>query len=108
MRDGTLDELTVAFSRVRSRSGAGGSSQEGKRYVQHEMADRAAEVAALVESSEDSRVYVCGDGGGMARDVHVALIDALAKHAFAGDEAKAAEKLAEMTKRGRYVRDIWS
>ena len=108
VRDGTLDELTVAFSRVRSRSGAGGSSQEGKRYVQHEMADRAAEVAALVESSEDSRVYVCGDGGGMARDVHAALVDALAKHAFAGDEAKAAEKLAEMTKQGRYVRDIWS
>ena len=53
-------------------------------------------------------MYVCGDGGGMARDVHAALIDALAKHAFAGDEAKAAEKLAEMTKRGRYVRDIWS
>jgi len=73
-----------------------------------EWAARAAEVAALVESSEDSRVYVCGDGGGMARDVHAALVDALAKHAFAGDEAKAAEKLAEMTKQGRYVRDIWS
>jgi NADPH-ferrihemoprotein reductase len=107
VRDGTLDELTVAFSRVQSRSG-GGSSQQGKRYVQHEMAERAAEVAALVESSEDSRVYVCGDGGGMARDVHAALVDALAKHTFAGDEAKAAEKLAEMTKQGRYVRDIWS
>jgi NADPH-ferrihemoprotein reductase len=108
VRDGTLDELTVAFSRVRSRSGEGGASQQGKRYVQHEMSARAVEVAALVESSEDSRVYVCGDGGGMARDVHAALVDALAKHAFAGDEAKAAEKLAEMTKQGRYVRDIWS
>ena len=90
-----LARRAALLGRVGAPPGAYGARRDGS-------------LAALVESSEDSRVYVCGDGGGMARDVHAALVDALAKHAFAGDEAKAAEKLAEMTKQGRYVRDIWS
>ena len=70
-----------------------------------------AAVAALIVSSDDARVYVCGDGGGMAKDVHAALCEVIASHG--GVEGvtcaeDAGKMLAEMTKAGRYVRDIWS
>ena len=96
--DGTLTELVTAFSRESSTT---------KTYVQHRIAERAAEVAAIVAAPE-ARVYVCGDGANMAKDVHGALVDALAVHVDGMDEKRASEMLMAMTKEGRYVRDIWS
>ena len=59
-------------------------------------------------AAPEARVYVCGDGANMAKDVHGALVDALAVHVDGMDEKRASEMLMAMTKEGRYVRDIWS
>jgi NADPH-ferrihemoprotein reductase len=101
--DGTLTKLITAFSRE--------NPDQPKVYVQHKIREHAAAVAALIVSSDDARVYVCGDGGGMAKDVHAALCEVIASHG--GVEGvtcaeDAGKMLAEMTKAGRYVRDIWS
>ena len=90
-------ELVTAFSR---------ESQQ-KVYVQHKIAERAAEVAA-VALAKDARVFVCGDGAHMAKDVHAALVDAIANHVDGMDAKQANDMLTAMTKEGRYVRDIWS
>ena len=97
--NGVLDALHCAFSRE-NPSGE-------KTYVQHLMRGKMTEIAALV-SAPGARVYVCGDGGGMAKDVHAALRDALVTLPEVADEQAAEAALAAMTKEGRYVRDIWS
>ncbi|KAI3429341.1 hypothetical protein D9Q98_005436 [Chlorella vulgaris] len=94
--DGTLDHLCVAFSRA----------QDSKVYVQHLMQQRAAELHELI-ARPDARIFLCGDGANMAKDVHACLLDILHKQG-GRTEAEAAEQLAEMTRQGRYVRDIWS
>ena len=95
--DGTISELITAFSRTGPE----------KVYVQHKLVERAKEVAAMV-TAVGAHVFVCGDGVGMARDVHAALVEALATHVTGMDATGAAAALAAMTKEGRYVRDIWS
>ena len=94
--DGTLTQLSLAFSR----------ETEEKVYVQRRIAERAGDVGALI-AAPNARVFVCGDGAGMAKDVHAALAAALAGVDGRG-EAEATATLAAMTKEGRYVRDIWS
>ena len=97
---GALDALHCAFSRENP-------DVTKKTYVQHLIREKAGDVAALV-AAPGARVYVCGDGGGMAKDVHAALRDALATLPEVADENAAEAALAAMTKEGRYVRDIWS
>mmetsp|Transcript_21026 Transcript_21026/g.58344 ORF Transcript_21026/g.58344 Transcript_21026/m.58344 type:complete len:153 (-) Transcript_21026:57-515(-) len=93
---GVLSHLELAFSR---------ESNE-KLYVQHRMKARGAELTADLVA-DNSFVMVCGDGANMAKDVNQCLVELLVEHA--GMSASAAtEKLAEMTKQRRYVRDIWS
>lgn len=84
-------------------------------YVQHLLLEDGPEVAALIDRG--ARVYVCGDGAAMAKDVHAALTQLLATYSSgidgaalgtSGAEAAAAARLGEMTKAGAYVRDIWS
>lgn len=94
--DGTLTYLEAAFSR----------EQEEKVYVQHRIRERGAELCADILHVGCS-VMVCGDGGQMAKDVHQCLSEVLAEHGGM-TAAQAAERLAQMTKQGRYVRDIWS
>jgi NADPH-ferrihemoprotein reductase len=94
--DGTLDRLCVAFSRA----------QAHKVYVQHLMQQHAEELHTLI-AKQGARVYVCGDGAAMAKDVHACLQSILAQQGGLSD-AEAAAELAEMTRQGRYVRDIWS
>ena len=127
--DGTLTRLVTAFSRP-----PGGGP---KTYVQHRMAELGAELAALIAPPDAAKkpamVFVCGDGAGMAKGVHAALLgacgcdplllrsvvaaqltraprrcaDILQQHAGLS-AADAAASLADMAKSGRYVRDIWS
>lgn len=94
-RDGTLTQLHVAFSRA----------GPDKVYVQHLMRKHAAALFALLE--EEAYVFVCGDGAGMAKDVHTTLAEIIVSQGGV-DAAEAEAQLSTMAKIGRYVRDIWS
>jgi sulfite reductase alpha subunit-like flavoprotein len=76
------------------------------------MAEHGAALAALIappatSAAKPAVVYVCGDGAGMAKGVHAALLDILERHAGLS-AADAVAALADMGKSGRFVRDIWS
>lgn len=89
-----LSRLDVAFSR----------DQDAKRYVQHAMLDRAAELHAWLQ--DGARVYVCGDQAHMARGVHAALRTILTdKGALSPDRAEA--ELDAMRAQGRYLLDVY-
>jgi len=93
-KDGLLTNLDLAFSR----------DQHKKVYVQDRMAERAEELYAWLE--EGAFFYVCGDATRMAKDVELALLDAIAKGSN-GTLDHAAEYLAEMKKQKRYQRDVY-
>lgn len=93
-KDGLLTHLDLAFSR----------DQHKKVYVQDRMAERAEELFAWLE--EGAYFYVCGDATRMAKDVELALLDAIAKGSN-GTLDHAAEYLAEMKKQKRYQRDVY-
>jgi sulfite reductase alpha subunit-like flavoprotein len=69
------------------------------------MRKEAAELGALIEAG--AYVFVCGDGNGMAKDVHAALIHAIQEGSGVSEE-EATSRLAAMTAERRYVRDVWS
>ncbi len=91
---GVLTRLDVAFSR----------DQDAKRYVQHAMLDRAAELHAWI--GDGARVYVCGDQARMARDVHAALRTILGDQGRLSPERAEAE-LDAMKAQGRYLLDVY-
>jgi len=93
-RQGLLTHLDVAFSR----------DQAEKRYVQHVMAERGAELFAWLE--EGAHVYVCGDASRMAPDVDRALAGIVATHGQVGAD-KAEEYLHALRRSGRYRRDVY-
>ena len=91
---GTKFEIDVALSRAQAK----------KVYVQHRLADRRDEVAALLNAG--AYVYVCGDAKRMARDVQRALADILA--AVKGIAPEAGQEIIKAMKvAGRYQEDIW-
>ena len=85
---GVLTRLDRAFSRDPDAEGRTG------RYVQHLIDDHAAEIAAWVERG--AAIYICGSLDGMASGVHAAL-----------EQALGADRLIELTKTGRYRRDVY-
>jgi sulfite reductase (NADPH) flavoprotein alpha-component len=91
---GQLHQLDTAFSRDTDR----------KVYVQHRMKEKAAELWKWIEGG--ATVYVCGDAKRMARDVDIALKQIVAEQ---GKMSKpdAAGYVAQMTKSGRYQRDVY-
>lgn len=93
-KDGLLTNLDLAFSR----------DQHKKVYVQDRIAERAEELYAWLE--EGAYFYVCGDATRMAKDVELALLDAIAKGSN-GTLDHANEYLAEMKKQKRYQRDVY-
>jgi sulfite reductase (NADPH) flavoprotein alpha-component len=93
-KDGLLTHLDLAFSR----------DQHKKVYVQDRIAEKAEELYAWLE--EGAYFYVCGDATRMAKDVELALLDAIAKGSN-GTLDHAAEYLAEMKKQKRYQRDVY-
>ena len=95
--DGTLTKLCVAESR---------KDPDSKVYVQHLMRQHSSHLRELIVD-QDAFVFVCGDGHGMATDVHSTLVDII--RSGDGVDAKDAEdKLASMTRDARYVKDVWS
>ena len=93
-RDGLLTRLDTAFSR----------DQAKKIYVQDRIQENAAEVFAWLERG--AYFYVCGDATRMAKDVEMALLDAIAKGSN-GTLEHAAEYLEGMKKSKRYQRDVY-
>ncbi len=93
-KDGVLTHLDTAFSR----------DQAKKIYVQDRMQERAAELYAWLERG--AFFYVCGDATRMAKDVEMALLDAIAKGSN-GTLDHASEYLSRMKKDKRYQRDVY-
>jgi sulfite reductase (NADPH) flavoprotein alpha-component len=92
LASGALSRIDVAFSR----------DQPEKIYVQTRLWERRAEILGWVE--EGAHIYVCGDEKGMAKDVDATLVKILAGEK-SEDEGRA--KLKELTKAGRYQRDVY-
>lgn len=93
-RDGILDRLSVAFSR----------DQADKVYVQHRLREQGAEVHGWLERG--AHVYVCGNGQGMAADVHAALADIVAEHGGRNPE-QAEAYLQTLKSQRRYQKDVY-
>jgi sulfite reductase (NADPH) flavoprotein alpha-component len=94
LQNGVLTKLSTAFSR----------DQAKKIYVQDRMSEECAELYAWLE--EGAYFYVCGDASRMAKDVELALLDAIAKGSN-GTLDHANEYLADMKKQKRYQRDVY-
>ncbi len=93
-KDGVLTHLDTAFSR----------DQAKKVYVQDRMQERASELYAWLERG--ASFYVCGDATRMAKDVELALLDAIARGSN-GTLDHATEYLGRMKKDKRYQRDVY-
>ena len=94
LASGRLTHLDVAFSR----------DQPAKRYVQHVMWERRAELYAWL--ADGAHLYLCGDQTSMAGDVHEALRRIVADQQ--GKDAEHAEHyLAELKRAGRYLLDVY-
>ncbi|GLI04520.1 bifunctional cytochrome P450/NADPH--P450 reductase 1 [Paenibacillus tyrfis] len=94
-KDGVVT-LHTAFSRKEGVS---------KTYVQHLMADNAAELIRILDAG--GRLYVCGDGSKMAPDVENELKKAY--QAVHGVEPQEAEKwLEHLQSNGSYAKDVWA
>jgi len=94
LRDGSLSELVTAFSR---------EDPQRKVYVQHRLAERAADVRELLRGS--GHLYVCG-GTAMGRDVRRAVVDALCSPGGEREEAEAF--VAQLERERRYVAELWA
>ena len=89
-----LSRIDVAFSR----------DQPEKIYVQHRLWERREELLKWLD--DGAHIYVCGDEKGMAKDVDATLVRILAE-AAKGDEEAGRLKLKELTKAGRYQREVY-
>ena len=94
LASGVLSRIDVAFSR----------DQPEKIYVQHRLWERREELLKWLD--DGAHIYVCGDEKGMAKDVDATLVRILAE-AAKGDEEAGRLKLKELTKAGRYQRDVY-
>lgn len=93
-KDGLLTRADLAWSR---------QGQE-KVYVQHKIAENAAEVWAWLQ--EGAHVYVCGDATRMARDVEEALLNVITDQGkLSRDEAE--DYLNDLREDKRYQRDVY-
>jgi sulfite reductase (NADPH) flavoprotein alpha-component len=90
---GLLDRIDTAFSR----------DQSEKRYVQHVVKERAAEISEWLYWG--ARIYLCG-ALAMGQQVERALRDGIAKHrGFSTDEAAAF--LSQLRRERRLLKDLY-
>ena len=94
LKRGQLQRLDLAFSR----------DQAHKIYVQQRIRQSGREVYAWLENG--AHLYVCGDATRMAKDVHLALRDAIAEHG--GKSVEDVEiYLSDLVAQRRYARDVY-
>jgi hypothetical protein len=93
---GNLSQVHVAFSRETDK----------KVYVQDKLKEHGAYVANQIIRNQ-SYFFVCGDGGGMAKDVMASISQILAEHGNM-TTVEADAYVGRMIKERRYVQDIWS
>lgn len=94
LKDGSLDRIDLAFSR---------DDASRRTYVQHRIAERARDLYDWLQGG--AHLYVCG-AIAMGKDVHAALLDVVAAHNGA-DRAAATEYLDQLSRDGRYARDVY-
>ncbi len=94
LKNGTLTRFDVAFSRDKTP----------RTYVQDKLRLRGADVYDWLENG--ATIYVCGDAGAMAPDVHRALREIIAEHG-GKDEAAAEAYLSELSRDHRYKLDVY-
>ncbi|MEM9740935.1 MAG: assimilatory sulfite reductase (NADPH) flavoprotein subunit [Pseudomonadota bacterium] len=94
LKSGLLNRLDVAFSR----------DQAEKVYVQHRILEQGAELYKWLQ--EGAHVYVCGDAGHMAKDVHAALLEVVKTHGAVTDDAAEAY-VQKLRDEKRYQRDVY-
>jgi sulfite reductase (NADPH) flavoprotein alpha-component len=93
-REGILTRLDTAFSR----------DQAQKIYVQHRIAEHAAEIFSWLE--EGAHFYVCGDAAKMAKDVEVSLHQVI-EQAGGKTADQAVAYVQSLRTAKRYVRDVY-
>ena len=100
--NGGITNLSTAFSRD-----VVATTKPQHKYVQHIMKNDSECSSRLVDTilKKDGRVYICGDGNHMAKDVQQAVADILGPH-VEGQDGKA--YVETMKKEGRFLLDIWS
>lgn len=100
---GEITNLNTAFSRdVRNDA-----ATKHYKYVQHIMMNDSDCSSRLVDTilNKNGRVYICGDGNNMAKDVQQAIADLLGPH-IEGQDGKV--YIDNMKEEGRFLLDIWS
>jgi len=94
LKSGLLSRMDVAFSR----------DQKEKIYVQDRIKEQSTEVFAWLERG--AHLYICGDANHMAKDVHQALTDVIAKEGQLTTE-QAEQYLKDLRTSKRYQKDVY-
>lgn len=94
LASGALTNIDVAFSR----------DQPEKIYVQHRLWEKRAQLLKWI--ADGAHIYLCGDEKGMAKDVDAMLAKILAD-STKGDVEFGKAKLKELSKAGRYQKDVY-
>jgi sulfite reductase (NADPH) flavoprotein alpha-component len=92
LKSGALTNLDVAFSR----------DQPEKVYVQNKLWQQREQLLRWVE--DGAHIYICGDEKGMAKDVDATLVKILSE---GKDIETGRARLKDLTKTGRYQRDVY-
>lgn len=109
LKRGELHRLDLAFSRDQPRVVDRPHTDvrepaPPRTYVQHRLREHGRELYAWLDGG--AHVYVCGDATRMARDVHAALLAAIAEHGGkSADDAN--DYLNDLQAQGRYARDVY-
>lgn len=93
LASGALSRIDVAFSR----------DQPEKIYVQTRLWERRTELLRWID--DGAHIYVCGDEKGMGKDVDTTLAKILGGEKADEDAGRA--RLKELSKAGRYQRDVY-
>ncbi len=93
-KDGTLERLSLAWSRDQSK----------KVYVQDRMREEAADLWRWFQ--EGGLFYICGDASRMAKDVDATLREIAMKQGGMNADA-ARDWIVALARQGRYQRDVY-